>query len=215
MAQGHGDGQLHLHTPGEVLKRFLFREVETAEEIIVPFLFPAPVGSRHDLPHLEGGERLGIIRLIQDDAHLLFSGLELRRGHIYAQDSGRAAVRTKYVHQKADGGGLARAVLPHQAADRAAGHREVQVLDSKAGKPLMDMGQFNGIHRFSSSNRTRSMSISSSTVSPQPFANPAAAVRWSSSSLSCCSRIRSRFFSATKQPFPATVNKKPSASSSS
>ena len=96
------------------------------------------------------------------------------------------------------------------------------------------------------------MSISSSTVTEQLLANPAAAVRWFSSSFttirllmnalrpdggtarvlgvdvsspefravkedvgvvldeayypeSCCSRIRSRFFSATKQPFPATV----------
>ena len=205
VAQGHGDGQLHLHAPGKVLEGLLPRQVEAAEVAVVGPLVPVLVGPRHHLPHLDGGEGFRVIRLVQNDAHVLLHGPELRGGHIHPQNPGGPAVGAEGVHQQADGGGFARAVLPHQAADGAAGHREAQIPDGKFSKGLADMVQFNGVHTFSSSNRTRSMSISSSTVTEQLFASPAAAVRWFSSSLSCCSRIRSRFFSATKQPFPATV----------
>ena len=146
VAQGHGNGQLHLHAPGEVLEGLLLRQAEAGEIGLVLLAVPPAVGLGHDASHLKGVQALGEIGLVQHHADVLFHGEKFRRGGIRPQDSAPAAVRPQGPHQQADGGGLAGAVLAHQAADGAAGHGEGQVLQGKAGKVFCHMAQFNGVH---------------------------------------------------------------------
>ena len=128
VAQGHGDGQLHLHATGEVLEGLFLRQAEAGEVILVLLSVPTAVGLGHDASHLKGIQALWEIGLVQHHADVLFQGEKLRRGGIRPQDGAGAAVRPQGPHQQADGGGLAGAILSHQTADGAAGHGEGQVL---------------------------------------------------------------------------------------
>ncbi|CAN4028396.1 2-hydroxy-6-oxo-6-phenylhexa-2,4-dienoate hydrolase, partial [Dysosmobacter welbionis] len=54
VAQGHGDGQLHLHATGEVLEGLFLRQAEAGEVILVLLSVPTAVGLGHDASHLKG-----------------------------------------------------------------------------------------------------------------------------------------------------------------
>ena len=92
MAQGRGDGQLHLHAPGEILELLFLRQVEPGEIAGVERAVPPAVGPGEDLPHLEGVEALGEVGLVQHHADVLLHGEELRRGGVRPQDGTDAAV---------------------------------------------------------------------------------------------------------------------------
>ena len=65
MAQGHGDGQLHLHATGEVLEGLFLRQAEAGEVILVLLSVPTAVGLGHDASHLKGIQALWEIGLVQ------------------------------------------------------------------------------------------------------------------------------------------------------
>ena len=72
VGQRHGQGQLHLHAPGEVLEALLPGQGEPVHIAGVGVLIPAGVGLGHHLAHLPGVEDLREVGLVQHHADVVF-----------------------------------------------------------------------------------------------------------------------------------------------
>ena len=194
VAQGHSDGELHLHAPGELLEGLVLRQGELFQIALKGRLVPAAEDAGHDPAHLLCREAFGEGRFVQHHTDLLL----VRPG--LAQDLKAAAVGLRHAQQQADGGAFAGAVFPHQAQDAALGQAEA---DAQVKVPIVffQILQFDGVHRLSSS-RVSSICRRSSRLRPAPRARVSAAERCSSICRRCSSRSSSMFLAATKLPLP-------------
>ena len=197
VGQGHGDGQLHFHAPGELLEALVPRQGQPSQIVLVDRLIPAAEDPGHDPAHLPGRQALGIAGLIQHHADLV-----LVRA-LPAQHPDAAPVRPGHAQEHADGGALPGAVFAHQAQDTALGQRQVD-LQVKVPIVLFQRVQFNGVH-VPSSSRVSSISRSSRLPRPESLASSSAALRCSSICRRCSSRSSSSFLAATKLPLPGRV----------
>ena len=211
MAEGGGNGELHLHAPGIVLEGGFFRQSEAAAVGRKSFRLPAAVRSGKDAPHLGRGQNLREAPLVQHHADVFLNGQKFRRGHIRAQRGGGAAVWPQGAHGNPDQGGFSRAVFAHQAADGSGGDGQGHVPKGQTARRICRYAVIQWHYSlcilpyYASSHARRSRSAASVSGMPQPLPNFAAAERCSRIFRSCCSRSRERFGSATKQPLPATV----------
>ncbi len=156
VAQGHGNGQLHLHTPGEVLEALLPRQGEPVHIAGVGGLVPAGIGLSHHLTHLPGVEDLREVGLIQHHADVIFQFPEGVGAVVLAQDGDLAAVPGDGIHNEPQRGGFARAVFAHQTHDAAGGQRQGQILQGEGGVGFGHMAQFDCVvHGVSSWLMTR------------------------------------------------------------
>ena len=146
MGQGHGDGQLHLHAPGELLELLPLGDAEPVQIPAVPVAVPVPVGEGHDFPQLFGGDDLGEAGLVQDDADVLLGVPEGGALVVGPQKGDLPLVPGDGVHEELQGGGLARPVFPHQAQDAPGGQGKGDVVQGKVFVSLGEIAAFNGVH---------------------------------------------------------------------
>src|SRR5699024_6543559 len=105
------------------------------------------------------------------------------------------AVPADQVENALDGGGLARAVLPDQAHDGAAGHGEGHVVQLEGAVILGEMGHFQCVfHTVSSPYNRLRVSVSSERVRPAVLAMSTAWERCSSARRRASSRASSAFW---------------------
>jgi len=138
VGQGGGDGQLHFHAPGEVLKLFGAGNVKAGQVAFVQGLVPPGIGQGHQLTQLQGGDDLGQAGLVQHHPDVLL-GLEKVRALVVGSQQGNLPVLPgRGVHQELQSGGFSRSVFPHQPQDAAGGEGEGDVVQ---GKALVGLGQ--------------------------------------------------------------------------
>ena len=137
VAQGHGDGQLHLHAPGELLHLPIPGQFEFLEVVGKETVLPAGEKPGAELPHLPYLQLVGKGTLVGDIAH---PGKALPLQQLHAAGGG-----VQDAQQALDGGGLARPVLPDEPQDGAPGDGEGDVVQFEGPEVLGEMVQFHSV----------------------------------------------------------------------
>ena len=124
--------EFHAHAAGEVLDGFVSRQLEHVE---IPFeqgAIPGGVAVAHELADVFDVHFLGKRAGVEDDAHALFDGDGLRRGHVridtLPEHFDRAGIGRDEVEDGLDGGRFAGAVGTDEPDDASGGYAQVDIL---------------------------------------------------------------------------------------
>ena len=147
MGQGHGQGELHHHAPGEGLDLFAGGDFEPPQVVVVGGGLPALVDAAQGLAQLFGVHLWGEEPGVQHHAHLLHHGAA--GSGVLAQQADGAAVGTDEAQHGLDGGAFARAVLADEAHNAAHRQRKADVVQCKFLVFFAEVPQFHCVfHRY-------------------------------------------------------------------
>ena len=187
VGEGCGDGQLHLHPPGELLELLVLGQGEPGQVLLIEPLVPPGVGEGHELARLPGGDDLRQAGLVQHHPDVLLGLEKLRALVVHPQQGDLPLVPGNGVHEEFQGGGLARPVFPHQPQDAPGGEGKGEVIQGEPPVSFGEVAAFDGVHRASpfsvSWSRHSRRNRSSTSSSPRPQAAARERISWMCSSI--------------------------------
>ena len=149
VGEGGGDGELHLHAPGELLDELLLRELEFFQVVRIEVVVPCGIDGAQDALQILGTQGVVEEALVQHHAHLQLGGALV--GHVVLSQNGDgSAVPADQVQNTLDGGGLARPVLPNETHDGPPGDGQIHMVQGKVPVGLAQILDFQTVFHDSS-----------------------------------------------------------------
>ena len=147
--QGGGQGELHLHSPGEGLDEVFPGQAEFVQIVPVQPIVPGGIDGGQDALQVPGPQRVVEHTLIQNHAHAGL-GRPLLTQVVPPQKGDLPRVPADQVQDALDGGGFSCPVFPDQPHDGAAGESEVDILEGEVRIGLAQPLDLNAIRHNSS-----------------------------------------------------------------